>query len=166
MQKYTALTIDGPKIFKNKLKKIVEQTFDYDQINKVINSGSFTRSGHLAEQRSLWHLTPRQSGTSSSIAAMFDHENDVYVGYNYNLVRDFQNKFSYIQGKSKSRVCYALLNRCDLNSLRGRPNNYKRIFIDVGGPFVVQHENTMYKIKRIIEEFEKFVPQNTVYIIT
>lgn len=166
MQKYTALTVNGPKIFKNKLKKIVEQTFDYDHIDKVLKTLSMKRNAHLVEHRTLWHLTPRQDGTTCSIAAMFDHENDVYVGYNWHTVQEFQDRYKYIQGKPKSNIVYGLLNRCDLKSLRGRPNNFKRIFIDVGGPFATMNETTMYKIKRIIEEFEKFVPLDTVYIIT
>ncbi len=157
MNKYKIKDLNGDiQTYKNRLETFVES-----QIKPIPKH--FSREQSLYEFRQIWCLTPRQQGKTTSLAAMFDHKTDIYVGYNYHTVDSFKDRL-FVFNKSLD-FRYSLLKADNVNHLRGILKDTKRVFIDVGGPFCLEKPEILKLIKNKIKQFEAFTNEDVVYII-
>lgn len=170
MQKYTTMTIDGQKEFNNLLEGLLDQKF-----NRINDKTSFyhsdfkhyrPREATLSEFRTLWMLSPRQTGTTQQIAATFDITSDIYVAHKLSMAENFKERFVAITGTVFPMMYTALRAGRFVPHSPHKLSNVKRVFIDIGGPFLMDHLELLRLVKAKIAYFETILNDDVVYIIT
>lgn len=91
--------------------------------NLIINHINSVRpyinlDGLLHEERTLTIYYPRQFGTTTAIASMFDMKKDIYITVNNNLCIEFFRRISEVQDSS-DKILYNSM-KSSVDSLRGR----------------------------------------------
>lgn len=171
MKQYTVMTLDGLKTFDNKFEELLESKFEritdkYSFYNTDIKNSYSERDKQLLEYRCLWLLSPRQTGTTCSIAASFNIKTDVYIGHKLGMSKYFKELYISIQ-----KIVFPMM-YTSLRSEVFRPvephkiSNIKRVFIDIGGTFLLENNSLIKQIKDKIHYLDSILNDDVVYIIT
>lgn len=83
--------------------KRLEECIEYlNSVESRFNKEQYSKDLWLQEHCIVSDITPRQTGTTSSIAKLFDVKNDMYFTHNYKMVEHFSSAL-YELGKVESK---------------------------------------------------------------
>lgn len=89
-------------------KKRLEECLQYaNTVGQRFNQLHFHPETWLQEHLVIYDITPRQTGATSSIAELFDVENDLYISFNYTTVHEFNTRL-YDLGKVSTKNVKAM----------------------------------------------------------
>lgn len=150
----------------NHLKNYLDTIYPLVQFrNSSLYLGEFQSRG-LFELRTLSVGLPRQMGTTTMIADIFDAETDLYVGANKRMIEEFASKYG------SNKFLYSTIRSISFDPLRGREQvkNIKRVFVDVSicSLFDTSTTRLTHQLMKKLDEFIKFSgnKNDPIYIIT
>lgn len=120
----------------------------------------------LFEFRTISVGMPRQSGTTTKIAEIFNAETDLYVGVSKRMVEEFAYKYG------SNKFMYSTIRSISFDPLRGKEfvKNIERVFVDVSICSMLD-TSTIRLTYQLMQKLDNFIrasgnKKNPIYIIT